>query len=295
MKSLGGKRVLVLALLAAVLTSAFMWNYMQKVGQGTKPIPMASVLIATRDVPVRTRFAEDMFVRRDIPAAARHPNAATNPDQIVDKVTKLPISAGEQLLSNKFFMDRAESGLAFIVPPGKRAVSVAVSEVIGSGGLIVPGDQVDVVGVFDDKALGQDAAMFVLQKVDVLAVAQQLEGEAPPPSTSAISQATQGLNLGGKSQATPVAQIEPKSQPTAKTATLAVEPSEALRLIIAEERGKIRLVLRPAKDQATADLPPVYLRGLRPAPVSSQPTPAPSDATSSLSARAVGDGGGVGQ
>lgn len=291
MRLLGGKRVLVLAVIAGLLTSLFVWNYMQKMGQATKPVEIASVLIATRDVPARARFAEDMFVRREIPASARHPNAVTRSDQVLDKVTKLPILAGEQIINNKFFADRVESGLAFIVPPGKRAVSVAVSEVIGSGGLIVPGDQVDVIGVFDEKAFGQDAALFVLQRVNVLAVAQQLEGEAPPPANNAIAQAGQGLSLGGKPQSNPPGQVEPKSQPTARTATLAVTPEESLRLIIAEERGKIRLVLRPANDKTTVDAATVLLKGLRPAPASSQAAPT----ASGLSARATGDSAGAAQ
>jgi len=290
MKLLGGKRVLLLAMVTGLITSLFVWNYMQKMGQSNKPVEMAAVLIATRDLPARTTFMEDMFVRREIPASARHPNAMTRPEEVVDKVTKLPITAGEQILSNKLFADRVESGLAFIVPPGKRAVSVAVSEVIGSGGLIVPGDQVDVVAVFDDKPLGQDAALFVLQKVNVLAVAQQLEGETPR-SSNPMSDATQGLSIGGKPQASPPGQIEPRSQPTARTATLAVTPDESLRLIMAEERGKIRLVLRPANDQSTAEVSTVYLKGFRPATTTSQPA---STATG-LSARVTGDGAGAAQ
>lgn len=265
MNVLGGKRALVLALLAGLGTSFLVWNYMQKVEQKAKPAPveMVSILIAARDVPARTRFAEDMFARQEIPVSAKHPNAVTSPRQVLDKVVKLPMMAGEQILVSKFFADRTESGLAFIVPPGKRAVAVAVNEVIGSGGLVLPGDDVDVVAVFNEKDFGQDTALYVLQKVAVLAVAQQMEGEGPGVAGSAFGQATQTVGLGSQSRSSSPGRIEPLPQPTAKTVTLAVAPDEALRVIIAEERGKIRLVLRPASEKTTPDVPAVLLKGLQ--------------------------------
>jgi Flp pilus assembly protein CpaB len=44
---------------------------------------------------------------------------------------------------------------------------------------------------------------------------------------------------------------EPTPQPAAKTATVAVSPTDALRLVLAEDKGKIRLALRKADDKET--------------------------------------------
>ncbi|MDE3077742.1 MAG: Flp pilus assembly protein CpaB, partial [Chloroflexota bacterium] len=155
--------------------------------------------------------------------------------------------------------DREESGLAFVVPPGKRAVAVSVNEVVGSGGMIVPGDDVDVVAVIDtrnsqngprpssDANAGKPQVMavaqYILQNVEVMAVAQKIEGEAPPPSTA--------QKLAGAPSSPQPALRSASVQPAARTVTLAVTPSEAERLVLAEDKGHIRLVLRAHGDDNT--------------------------------------------
>src|SRR5262249_41374690 len=150
-----------------------------------------------------------------MPAAAIHPSAFRSAADAIGKVARVAVTRDEQLLSTKVYLQNADSGLAFMVPDGMRAVAVGVSEQIGSGGMIVPGDHVDVIGVFEmkvpapsatsiaanatatpappitklpDRALlipgapvaGEMQTIFlstvVLEDVSVLAMAQQLEG-----------------------------------------------------------------------------------------------------------------------
>src|SRR5919199_1755512 len=89
------------------------------------------------------------------------------------------------------------------------------------------------------------SSKLFLQRVQVLAVAQRLEGEDVKPKD-------QGLTMPGANSQTPQQQMtqraEPTPQPQAKTATLAVAPEDALKVVLAEEKGKIRLALRRAND-----------------------------------------------
>src|SRR5437867_1713517 len=62
--------------------------------------------------------------------------------------------------------------IADMIPAGLRAMSLALTELDGAGGLIVPGQYVDVVAVFKKDTLGKDQSMIILQDVLVLAVAQ---------------------------------------------------------------------------------------------------------------------------
>src|SRR5207302_9112182 len=62
--------------------------------------------------------------------------------------------------------------LADMIPAGLRAMSLTLTELDGAGGLIVPGQRVDVVAVFKKDTLGKDESMIILQDVLVLAVAQ---------------------------------------------------------------------------------------------------------------------------
>ncbi|MDQ3808916.1 MAG: Flp pilus assembly protein CpaB, partial [Chloroflexota bacterium] len=172
-------------------------------------------------------------------------------EDVVGKVTRAPMTVDEQVLTSKVFLQRAESGLAFMVPEGMRAISVGFSEMIGSGGMVAPGDHVDVIGVFErpasSNAREQPApiATIVLQDVSVLAVAQRLEGENTRPKE------TMPMPGSNSSDKPPQMRSEPAPQPAAKTATLAVSPSDALKLVLAEEKGKIRLALRRAEDKST--------------------------------------------
>jgi Flp pilus assembly protein CpaB len=89
-------------------------------------------------------------------------------------------------------------------------------------------------------------AQYILQNVEVLAMAQQMEGDTPPPSTS--DKIGKAVVPNGDSQP---AKQQTTIQPGAHTATLAVAPDEAQKLVLAEEKGRIRLVLRAHGDQTT--------------------------------------------
>jgi len=125
--------------------------------------------------------------------------------------------------------------LAFVIPPGKRAVAVEVTEVIGSGGLIVPGDFVDVIAVRSLEN-NRGRATIVLQNVEVLAVAQSITGEEATTPKQEGSDTTLGTTA-------------PKPEPKAKSVTLAVTPQEAQRLVLYDVLAEdLRLALRGAED-----------------------------------------------
>ncbi|HEX6510900.1 MAG TPA: Flp pilus assembly protein CpaB [Chloroflexota bacterium] len=267
MKGISGKGVLALSLVLGVATSYMVYNYVDQASQAAKPVETVPVVTAAKDIPARTTITGDMLRVAQVPVDLKLAAAVVTPTDVTGKVTKLPISQGEEVLASKVFGDREESGLAFVVPEGKRAVSVAVSEVVGSGGMIVPSDFVDVVAVLDtaastaigdakDARFGVDVnthaqiksiAQYVLQNVEVLAIAQELEGDTPPPNTA--QKAQQAVAPGANNPQPPK---QPAStQPQARTATLAVSPEDAQKLVLAESKGQIRLVLRAHGDQTT--------------------------------------------
>lgn len=253
-----GRKPLLLALTLGLLAAVLSWSYVQRASRGARQVDLVPVVVAAVDIPVRTQVTPQMVTIKHVAADARHPKAFTGAEQLEGKVTNLPISAGEQVLSTKFFARKEDSGLAFRVAPGKRAVSVNVSEVITSGGLIVPGDFVDVIAIFsgvtaggDTAAPAQDSASITLQNIEVLAIAQSIQGV---PADSRGPAAV----LGGGNKADAGKQ-DAIAQPNARTATLAVTPEEAQRLLLAEDKGKIRLALRGVDDHATVAVPATSL------------------------------------
>jgi pilus assembly protein CpaB len=256
--SAGGRKALIGAAVLGLLAALLTWNYVQRAGSAAKASGSVPVIVAAQDIPVRTQVTAAMLTVKQVPADARHEKAFTGAEQLEGKVTNLPIAAGEQVLSTKFFARKEDSGLAFRIAPGKRAVSVNVNEVISTGGLIVPGDFVDVIAIFPPAGNDPlaDSAGMVLQNIEVLAIAQAIGGPAADPTGA---QALAGQVSGNRSSTA----AEAVARPNARTATLAVTPEEAQKLILAEEKGRIRLALRGLEDHAPASVPATRLSQMR--------------------------------
>ena len=262
----GNRKAILAAAVLGLLAAYLSWNFVQRAGQTSRTAGLVPVVVAAQDVPVRTQVTAEMLTIKQVPADARHEKAFTGLEQLDGKVTNLPISAGEQVLSTKFFARKEDSGLAFRIPPGKRAVSVNVNEVISTGGLIVPGDFVDIIALFGAAGNGsssgaqadpmQDSAGMVLQNIEVLAIAQSLQGPAAELSNT---QALAGQVTGNRADT----RQEAVARPNARTATLAVTPEEAQKLVLAESRGQIRLALRGLEDHATVGVGSTRLAQVR--------------------------------
>jgi pilus assembly protein CpaB len=264
MRIFAGKGAVVLALALGGMTAWLTWRYVDQAQNNSKAVEMTPIVVAAMPISARTVLTPEMLRIQQVPVDVADATATSQASDVVGKVARSPMLTDEPVLSTKVFLQRAESGLAFMVPDGMRAVSVSFSEVIGTGGMIAPGDHVDVIAVLQAKAPAVAAATgtrpqqtspdkqeddisvatMVLQDVQVLAIAQSLEGEdtrpketLPMPKTSAIKEAD--------------VRSEPAPKPAAKTATLAVSPSDALKLVLAEAKGSIRLALRRTDDKTT--------------------------------------------
>lgn len=243
---LRGKAAFILALVMGAVAAMAAYQYIQQRSQLPPPaIEMTKVVVAAQDIPARTKVTAGMLRQQDIPRSAKLVDAVTSVKDAEGKVTRLAVSEGEQVLARKFTAQREESGLTFYVPPSKRAVSIKVNEVIGSGGNILPGDRVDIIGVFDAKTMGKDMAAVILQDIEVLAVAQIMEGQEAEPAKSIVDAAGGAFGSDQKNvaQAAP-APTRPKLQPEAKSIT--VDPEQAQRLVLASGAGACLYLYSPA-------------------------------------------------
>lgn len=269
----GSRIALAIGILLGLVTAALVFIYLSQQGEETSiSSPLRPVVVAKDGIAAGTRLTADLLTVRQVPADLALAGSFQGVQPLVGQVTRFPTAAGEQVLNSDIasasVLPGVKSGdvpLSFIVPPGKRAMSVAVSEVIGAGGLIRPGDFVDVIGIFDvvfygikpDNPVSKEEVdkylvTTVLQNVEVLAVAQQLEEVA---------------SIGGKEgkegeQRLPLSR--PKPDPKAATITLAVTPEEAQRLFMAEQRGRLKLTLRPFGELKEAPLEPLPAREFLP-------------------------------
>ena len=236
---------------AGIAVSAVQYLRQQK-EEANRTEPFVDAIFAKRDVEARIRVEEDDLEVRSVPESQRHPDAASSMAEVVGKVAEQTIFGGEAVLRAKLSYDGELVGLAFQIDPDHRAVAVSFDEVIGAGGLILPGDSVDVIAVFDDEVRETKEAGFVLQDVLVLAVAKQVQSEQTLPTPAAEAELGGGLTGAGRAA----------TSTAARSVTLAVTPAEAQRLVLAERFGTLKLVLRPVQPSPALPPPQISIDGV---------------------------------
>lgn len=191
-------------------------------------IVRAPVLVARRHIDIRQEItASDVEVLR-LPAEAVHPLALKDLADIEGQYAATEIQAGEQVLRPDITEKPAGGDLAQLIPSGSRAFAIPISDAMAAGGLIKPGDHIDVIGVFEERDGGRDAAVWVVQNAEVLVISRAL--------------------LGGDQEA----EAERPRSPTTITATVtvAISPIEAQRIAVAEQFGSVRIVVRRPEEPA---------------------------------------------
>ena len=132
------------ALALGAVVSFAVYRTLQSRSGGDAP-PGVDVVVAANDIAVGAKV-EDRDVRTvRFPAADLPPNSFHLKSSVVGRGAVLPIAKGEFFLPNKLAGENAGSGMPSLIPPGMRAVSVRVNEVIGVAGFVVPGTRVDVL------------------------------------------------------------------------------------------------------------------------------------------------------
>src|SRR6266568_3616407 len=230
--------------------------------------PRSKVVVAKATLPAQTPLTVDNVEVREVAPDAIQPNAAISLAEVTGKALTLPVAAGQQILTP--FLASPDSPdikkLADLVPAGKRAMSVTFTELNTAGGLVAPGDFVDVVGVFNKGTLGKDQAMLILQDVLVLAVAQSTSADQLPRQGGSASGSPASLPPPTRPGTVALPQPTPASVPFAaastRTVTLAVDPEAAERLALAEDYGKLRYIVRPGAERTQSAVIPADLTTL---------------------------------
>lgn len=219
-------RSLVLALLLAALAGAATFAALHRAARDGSAVPLQQYVVAARPIALGARLAGADVRLVSAPASAIPADAIRGIDAAIGRYAAFPLPGDAVLLRSQTSEQPPGGSMAAVIPADRVAVSVAVSDVISTGGFIAPGDHVDVLGV-TSKETGAMADL-VLSDVPVLAVSSTVVGSTGTPQRNE--------RAGGGS-------ANPRALDT--TVTLAVTVSEAQRLVQVDENGKLRLVLRP--------------------------------------------------
>jgi pilus assembly protein CpaB len=220
-----------LALALGAVVSVLVYKNLQGRGPSTGE-PGADVIVALDDIQVGARIEDhDVRIAR-FPTSGVPPSAYSKKSQVLGRGVIIPVIRGEFILPSKLAPENAGSGLPSLIPPGMRAVSVRVNEVVSVAGFVGPGTRVDVLLTGTPNGSTEPQTTTVLQNVSVIASGHTLE-----------------RNASGEAQSTPVI-------------TLLASPEDAERLTLASSEGKIQLSLRNPLDTHQDSVDPANARGL---------------------------------
>src|SRR6478736_6599268 len=213
--------VFVLALAAGGVFAFGTYNYVQKLPVKTVAMPTKPVVVAANDLDIGAEIARDDIRVIDWPTSAVPANAISDPQEVIGRGIIMPMIQNEPFLPLKLSSKDGGGGLPPAIPPGLRAVSVRVNEVIGVAGYVLPGTRVDVVATVSPTGSAQEmTSKVVLTNVQVLAAGTKIERDTE------------------RNKPMPVSVV-----------TLLVDPEEAERLTLASTEGKIQLALRNPLDK----------------------------------------------
>ncbi len=174
------------------------------------------VVVAADDIQVGSKLeAHDVKVIT-LPQSAVPPGAFSATSQVLGRGAVLPVSKGEFVMPSKLAALNAGAGLPSMIPPGMRAVSVRVNDVVSVAGFVQPGTHVDVLATGSQG--NERQTITVLENVAVIAVGGSL---------------LERIGMGEQS---------------APVITLLVSPDDAQKLALASQEGRIQLALRNPLD-----------------------------------------------
>jgi pilus assembly protein CpaB len=247
-----GRSLLLLALVFAVVAAVLVFlalNQNNESDEKTASSSTTKVVVAAQDISARTTLDAGMLKVAAVSTDSVLKGAFSDLDDLDGQVTRYPLLAGEQVTATKIGVQKDdETGLSFVFPQGMRAFSIQVSEESSAGGLILPGDLVDIIAILDEGTVGIDKAVTLVQGVEVLAVAQEAQEAIPAarptgtPTATPTASAVSGT-LGERPE-------DVEANPKARTVTLAVTQEQAQLLALVQAKGELALSLRSFGDKA---------------------------------------------
>ena len=222
MAKISNKKLLVVALVLSLLTAILVYQYLNGVTGSTEQ-QVVSVIVAKVDIGPKTKITPEMVSEVKVPAEYLQPGAVTSLDKVVGSLVREQIVSGEQVNERRLVREGKAVGFTGIIPRDKRALTVAVTEVTGVAGFVKAGDYIDVLVTFDATMAGDNVSHVLMQNILVLASNHDTEIGV---TDTTVKDSARELSKAG-------------------TVTMAVTPDEAAKLTLAEEKGKIRLALRP--------------------------------------------------
>lgn len=265
--SRGNRGMLVLAVLAGLAAAVLVFVAIARSGGGDSgsvsgPVTVKAV-VAARNIPAGKEITADMLKVVDVPESLLVKGAYSDSKVIVGEIANTRIATGEQVTPGKIGALVEDKGLAPVVPAGKRGIAMSIHEVTAVGGLLLPGDKVDIVAAIREKVSPDADLEFMrvvtfLSDVEVLSVAQ--EAQEPPAKPKEGEEDSSGDQTTTDSPTSGRVPEDPENQPSAGTVTVALDPSQVQTLVAMQETAEsVWLSLRPFGEEGSTNVEPIVV------------------------------------
>lgn len=216
--------VLVVSLVFALVVSGLFYQILarSRSGGASTPSEMKDLVVAAKPLPVGVTIKPGDVKLIKVPAAHFPAGGVSRVEEVLDRPVVSQILQDEPVHVGRLAQRGSGLGLAPIIPPGMRAVSIRVDQVVGVSGFVLPGMRVDVLLTGSPPSGEGKVTVTVLQNIQVLSAGQAIEPDARGHAINAT------------------------------TVTLLVTPQQAEILTLAANEGRVQLVLRNATDQQVA-------------------------------------------
>jgi Flp pilus assembly protein CpaB len=141
-------------IVVALAAAGLVYVVIRQAGVGPDAqVTMREVVVAVRDIPSRKPIEEGDVAVRSVVADATNATAYTRIDEVLNRVSGVPIATGELITRNVLASAAEGQGFSILEPgasfdpngPDWRAVSVSVPDDRAVAGLLQPGQRVDLV------------------------------------------------------------------------------------------------------------------------------------------------------
>jgi pilus assembly protein CpaB len=222
------KKRLILSIVFAVLATWCAHVYLKQLeAQVRSPIPTSKVVVTSVSIPAGASIEPGMVEELLVPSDTVVPSALRDVSEVTGYVAVTDLAQGEQIVSFRIDKSHRTATLARRVSPALRAVTVNVREDCTFGGLLKPGDRVDIIGTLDNYGSSERSVRTYIQDAEVLAVGDEFlpdmyDQERKNENDSLLS--VQSMNPG--------------------TVTLALSPEDAETVVLLERYGHMKFALR---------------------------------------------------
>jgi pilus assembly protein CpaB len=235
------KKTFLISVILALLSTIFGSLYLYDIGQRNKSMSEpVKVIVAGSKIEQGKIITSQMLKEKLVPKQYAQPKHISSiKDFYIEGnpsfMSIVAFEEGEQITSTKILPITSDAGISNTIPDNKRAVTL-IFDRDEVAGIISPGSRIDLISIIEyenkDKSFSE-SSVVVAQNLLVLAVGNDVIGGIKDLKNENIT-----VNL-------PV--------------TMAVSITEAQEIMLAREKGVIKIALRPAGDLSISHLEPVKM------------------------------------